>query len=70
VCVRIIDYHRTNTKEMVATLTLKINDPDFHHDQLIGNRELLIKYNIPELYPLEPCSIDIYNKKLDETRAK
>lgn len=48
---------------------MTINDTDFTHEQLVGGKELYIKYHVPALYPLEPCSIEIDNKKLDKTRA-
>ncbi|KAK4521942.1 uncharacterized protein ATC70_004481 [Mucor velutinosus] len=60
---------RTTSKETIATLTMIINDTDFTHEQLIGGKELHIKYHVPALYPLESCSIEIDNKKLDRTRA-
>lgn len=63
-------FHRTNQKESIVTLVVTINDTDFTHEQLIGGKELYIKYRVPALYPLEPCSIEIDNKKLDKTRAK
>ncbi|KAL9545680.1 hypothetical protein PS6_008091 [Mucor atramentarius] len=60
---------RTTAKETIATLVMIINDTDFTHEQLIGGKDLYIKYHVPALYPLEPCSIEIDNKKLDKTRA-
>ncbi|KAL9542538.1 hypothetical protein MBANPS3_008562 [Mucor bainieri] len=60
---------RTTAKETLATFTMTINDTDFTHEQLIGGKELYIKYHVPALYPLESCSIEIDNKKLDKTRA-
>lgn len=60
---------RSNSKETIATLVISVNDTDFTHEQLIGGNELYIKYHIPALYPLESCSIEIENKKLDKTRA-
>lgn len=48
---------------------MTINDDDFTHEQLVGGKELYIKYHVPALYPLESCSIEIDNKKLDKTRA-
>lgn len=60
---------RTNAKETVATLVLEINDTDFTHEQLVGGKELYIKYHVPALYPLQPCSIEIENRNLDKTRA-
>ncbi|KAF1803603.1 hypothetical protein FB192DRAFT_1279251, partial [Mucor lusitanicus] len=60
---------RTTAKDTIATLTMTINDTDFTHEQLVGGKELYIKYHVPALYPLEPCSIEIDNKKLDKTRA-
>ncbi|CEP10943.1 hypothetical protein [Parasitella parasitica] len=58
-----------NSKETIATLVMSVNDTDFTHEQLIGGNDLYVKYRIPALYPLEPCSIEIDNKKLDRTRA-
>lgn len=48
---------------------MTINDTDFTHEQLLGGKDLYIKYHVPALYPLEPCSIEIDNKKMDRTRA-
>lgn len=61
---------RTNAKETVATLVMEINDTDFTHEQLVGGKELYVKYHVPALYPLQPCSIEIENRNLDKTRAK
>ena len=63
-------YDRTNAKEMVATLVLEINDPEFTREQFIGGKELYLKYHVPMVYPLEPCSIEIENRQLDTTRAR
>ncbi|KAI8876588.1 hypothetical protein K501DRAFT_200091, partial [Backusella circina FSU 941] len=60
---------RTNQQEIVASFVLNINDPEFTYEQMMGGRELYIKYHVPILYPLEPCSIEIDNKGLDKTRA-
>jgi hypothetical protein len=69
--VTYIDYlYRSNAKETIASLAITINDPEFTSEQLVGGSELYIKYHVPILYPLEPCSIEIENKKLDKTRAK
>jgi hypothetical protein len=62
--------HRSGDKETIATLAITINDPEFTSEQLIGGSELYIKYHVPALYPLEACSIEIENKKLDKTRSK
>jgi hypothetical protein len=61
---------RTNQQETVASFILNVNDPEFTHEQMMGGRELYIKYHIPVLYPLDPCSIEIDNKGLDKTRAR
>lgn len=63
-------YNRTTAREIVATLVLNINDSEFSHEQMIGGKELFIKYHVPVLYPLEPCSIEIDNRTLDKTRAR
>lgn len=65
----IMKRNRTNAKETIITLVMTINDRDFAHEQLLGGKDLYIKYHVPALYPLEPCSIEIDNKKLDRTRA-
>lgn len=54
----------------MATLVLEINDSDFTHEQLVGGKEIYLKYHVPVLYPLQPCSIEIENRNLDKTRAK
>ncbi|RCH84407.1 hypothetical protein CU098_002070, partial [Rhizopus stolonifer] len=66
---RFCDSFRSSNKETMITLTMIINDTDFTHEQMIGGKELFIKYHIPTLYPLEPCTIEIENKKLDKTRS-
>lgn len=53
----------------MISLVVSINDTDFTHEQFIGGKDLYIKYNVPALYPLEPCSIEIDNRQLDKTRA-
>ncbi|GAA5810944.1 hypothetical protein MFLAVUS_004372 [Mucor flavus] len=60
---------KTATKGSMISLVVSINDTDFTHEQFIGGKDLYIKYNVPALYPLEPCSIEIDNRQLDKTRA-
>ncbi|KAI8989263.1 hypothetical protein BDB01DRAFT_531022 [Pilobolus umbonatus] len=61
---------RSNIKEeKIVGLTISINDPDFTHEQQLGGRELAIKYHIPTIYPLQPCTLEIDSKNIDKTRC-
>ncbi|KAI9252479.1 hypothetical protein BY458DRAFT_589835, partial [Sporodiniella umbellata] len=60
---RFCDSYKLRTYDTLS-LILNINDADLHYDL----KPFQLKYIVPILYPLEPCSIDIENKNVDETR--
>ena len=57
-------------KESTVSLIIAINDTEFTNEQLIGGKDLAIRYHIPALYPLEPCTLEVDNKQLDRTRSR
>ncbi|ORE11352.1 hypothetical protein BCV72DRAFT_238035 [Rhizopus microsporus var. microsporus] len=65
---RFADSFKSTKSNTVIHLTLNINDPEFSHEQHLGGTQLYIKYHIPRLYPLQPCSIEVENRNLDATR--
>ncbi|CAO3702829.1 unnamed protein product [Rhizopus stolonifer] len=60
---RFCDSYKMRSNEIVV-LTMQINDTEFTFDL----KPLQLKYHVPLLYPLEPCTIEIESKKLDDTR--
>ncbi|OBZ86735.1 Uncharacterized protein C18H10.09 [Choanephora cucurbitarum] len=66
---RFCDSFRLLNKESTVSLIIAINDTEFTNEQLIGGKDLAIRYHIPALYPLEPCTLEVDNKQLDRTRS-
>ncbi|KAG1445406.1 hypothetical protein G6F56_009926 [Rhizopus delemar] len=62
---RFCDSYKMRSNEIIV-LTMQINDTEFTFDL----KPLQLKYHVPLLYPLEPCTIEIESKKLDDTRKR